>query len=171
MSAFMLFSSMVLGSGSVANAQSKEESDEKEVEELANELEYVFKDSTYIKDGEFYLKEENLKDAGLTDEDINGVKQIIAYWNDEEIADLNNNENEDILSDEDSIQTASWTICMKDKILDEFDFIEDAAIFSTAIKHKQWKRLAKLIIKKGAKRSPYVLAGWLALQAGKCYGH
>ncbi|MBM7647047.1 hypothetical protein JOD45_003283 [Scopulibacillus daqui] len=159
-SVVLIFTLLVpLADAKAMNPQEKDV-DDQQVDKLADDLEYVFMKSIYIKNGKFYIKEDNLRNRGLSNEDINGVKQVIAYWNGEEVRNLNH-----------AIEPRSWFVCMKDQILNEFDFIKDTAILSSAIKKKDWIRLARLIIKKGAKRSPYVLAGWLAYKSAKCVGH
>lgn len=133
-----------------------------EVLQLAEEMEFVFTEAiTQTDEQEYILNEAKLVEKGFQQEEINGIKQLVAYLNNEEVPNLNNAP---------ELRTAFVT-CMKDKIMKEFEDLVDIGAIAYLITKKEWKKLAWELIKKGVKRNPWVLAGWLAWQAVKCVGH
>ena len=64
--------------------------DDPEVQKLAEELEFVFTKAITKTDEQKYVLDENkLIEKGFSQEEINGIIQLVAYFNKEKVPDLN----------------------------------------------------------------------------------
>ncbi|AQT85404.1 hypothetical protein ERICIV_00500 [Paenibacillus larvae subsp. larvae] len=118
------------------------------VQQLAEEMEFVFTQAITQKDKdqqEYELNENKLVNKGFKQEEINGIKQLVAYLNHNQVPNLNH-----------APEPRSFETCMKDKLMQEFEKLVNIGTLGVLIAEKKWTELAWTLIKKGVKRNPWV---------------
>ena len=134
--------------------------EQEEIDNLANDLEFFFTKVIYKQNGQFIINENEAKKInGMTDELISELKL--------EAFKINNKY---------GVNFRSWFICMKDRIMDEVgEVVQLGATGAALLERQAWKELAvfiaKRVSKQALKRSPWLLAGIFAWHSVRCVGH